>query len=117
MTEKALDPDVIEQLNMLVDEDDPDFLTELFEGYLETTESALKELEEAVSEASPIRVVTTAHTQKGASGNIGAKNMAELFKKLEQMGREESIENATKIITDLEKEFQNVKEEIKAYSN
>lgn len=115
MNNKPLDPTVVEQLQMLADDEDPDFLLDLFDGYIETTETSLSDLKEAISAEDPVRVMKTAHTLKGASSNIGANSMASLFKQLEELGRAETIDGADEIVITLREEFKNVKEDMKNY--
>jgi len=114
MTEPSLDPEVIEQLRELADDDEPDFLQELLQGYLSTTESCLKAIGEALAADDPEQIERAAHAQKGASGNIGADNLAKLFLQLEEVGKQSSVEGAQEIVVRIADEFEQVKQEIKS---
>ncbi len=114
MSEKALDPEVIEQLAMLADEDDPDFLVDLLQGYLETTQNSIEELETALKSSDGVLVAKTAHTQKGASGNVGATNMVTFFSQLEEIGHSDQVGDAEEVIVKIVEEFEHVKHEIEA---
>ena len=107
-----IDPKKIEELKELVDEDDPDFLIELLEDYMTISEENLKAIRYAIQAKDAVTVVKTAHTLKGASSNIGAVNMTELSKRLEHLGREETLEGAIELIDQLEVEFVEVKSEL-----
>ncbi len=107
-----IDPQKIEELKELVDEDDPGFLIELIEDYMDNSEENLKAIRYAIQAKDTVTVVRTAHTLKGASSNIGAVNMTELSKQLEHLGREEILEGALELIDRLDVEFVEVKSEL-----
>jgi len=107
-----IDPKKIEELKELVDEDDPDFLIELLEDYMDNSEENLKAIRYAIQAKDTVTVVRTAHTLKGASSNIGAVNMTELSDQLEHLGRGKTLEGAVELIDQLEVEFVEVKCEL-----
>ncbi len=107
-----IDPQKIEELKELVDKDDPDFLIELIEDYMDNSEENLKAIRYAIQAKDTVTVVRTAHTLKGASSNIGAVNMTELSKRLEHLGTEETLEGAVELIDRLDVEFVEVKSEL-----
>jgi HPt (histidine-containing phosphotransfer) domain-containing protein len=107
-----IDPKKIEELKELVDKDDPDFLIELIEDYMDNSEENLKAIRYAIQAKDTVTVVRTAHTLKGASSNIGAVNMTELSKQLEHLGSEETLEGAVELIDRLDVEFVEVKSEL-----
>lgn len=107
-----IDPKKIEELKELVDEDDPDFLIELLEDYMDNSEENLKAIRYAIQAKDTVTVVTTAHSFKGASSNIGAVNMTELSGQLEHLGRGKTLEGAVELIDQLEGEFVEVKCEL-----
>jgi len=108
-----IDPQKIEELKELVDEDDPDFLIELLEDYMGNSEKNLKAIRYAIQAKDTVTVVRTAHTLKGASSNIGAVNMTDLSEQLEHLGRDNTLEGAVELIEQLEGEFVEVKSELK----
>ncbi len=107
-----IDPQKIEELKELVDEDDPGFLIELIEDYMDNSEENLKAIRYAIQAKDTVTVGRTAHTLKGASSNIGAVNMTELSKQLEHLGTEETLEGAVDLIDRLDVEFVEVKSEL-----
>lgn len=107
-----IDPKKIEELKELVDEDDPDFLIEMLEDYMDNSEENLKAIRYAIQAKDTVTVVRTAHTLKGASSNIGAVNMTELSDQLEHLGRGKTLEGAVELIDQLEGEFVEVKCEL-----
>ncbi len=112
MEKPRIDPQKIEELKELVDDDDPDFLIELLEDYMNNSEENLKVIRYAIQAKDTMTVVRTAHTLKGASSNIGAVNMTELSKQLEHLGTEETLEGAVDLIDRLDVEFVEVKSEL-----
>ncbi|TPV97166.1 MAG: Hpt domain-containing protein [Myxococcales bacterium FL481] len=74
----ALDENTLAALRELADEDDPGFLTDLIDTYLQDSASSLAKLGEALAADGVDRDQTRrlAHTLKGASQNIGAIQMA-----------------------------------------
>ncbi|MCZ6818542.1 MAG: Hpt domain-containing protein [Calditrichaeota bacterium] len=113
METPRIDPEKIEELRMLVDEDDPDFLIELLEEYMNNAEVSLEAIRYAIQGKDTVTVVTIAHTLKGASSSIGAVIMAELSKQLEFLGRQDTLNGAVELIGQLEQEFVEVKHDLK----
>ena len=112
MEKPRIDPQKIEELKELVDDDDPDFFIELLKDYMNNSEENLKAIRYAIQAKDTATVVKTAHILKGASSNIGAVNMTELSKQLEHLGREEILEGAVELIDRLDVELVEVKSEL-----
>ena len=108
----TIDPGKIEELKTLVDKDDPDFLIELLEDYMNDSKENLKAIRYAIQAKDTVTVVKTAHTLRGTSSNIGAVNMTELSDQLEHLGRGKTLEGAVELIDQLEGEFVEVKCEL-----
>ncbi len=107
-----LDPEVIEALRELADEEDPDFLKDLLLEYITSTHCSLEDLSQAINSEDEVTVVKTAHTLKGASGNIGAPRIATLFRQLEELGKKDELSEAAALMSSIADEFQIVKSEI-----
>jgi len=107
-----LDPEVIESLKELIDDDDPDFLTDLLEGFLENAQDNIQKIAEAVDAGEADMVGRLAHTIKGSSRNVGANVLADISFELEIIGKRGSTKDAGHLITDLATEFGRVKTEI-----
>lgn len=56
METPRIDPDKIEELRMLVDEDDPDFLIELLEEYMNNAEVSLEAIRYAIQAKDTVTV-------------------------------------------------------------
>ena len=86
------------------------FFKELMLEFLRYIPKQLQILNEAVKIGDAKLVEREAHTIQGAAGNLGAKNLADSALKLELLGRNGSLENADKLIVELESETKRVEE-------
>ncbi len=108
----VLDANVIENLQSLADETDPDFMIDLLQYYLQFAPKTLTGLEHAHALSDAQQLADLAHTLKGASSNIGAWEMTDLCKALEKHGRNQQLQEAGKLMPLLRQAFGNVKSEI-----
>jgi len=68
-------------------QDDKELLLELLDIFLADYMEKRKTLQEAVDGQDFEQIKGVAHSLKGASGNISAKSMCEIFSSLEEMGK------------------------------
>ena len=108
MSQDSVNKSVIVELRELVDDDDPDFLNDLLRGYAEEIDRSLPELAALIAAAETVKVAKTAHTLKGASSNVGAPQMARLFKELELAANAPDWSAASRLLQELRQEFQEV---------
>lgn len=101
----SIDRDVLEALKELVDEDDPEFVVDLLQEYLVNAQQNIQVIREAAKSKDTVTLAKTAHSLKGASGNIGATKMASLSRRLEELGKSDDAEQAIRVIDELENEF------------
>jgi signal transduction histidine kinase/DNA-binding response OmpR family regulator/HPt (histidine-containing phosphotransfer) domain-containing protein len=83
-------------------------------AYVDDTPQHLQTLRRAISVADPTSVRKVAHSLKSASANVGAQKLAQLCKEMEHLGRADTTEGADVILTDMEQEFQAVRESLTA---
>ncbi|MCD2519189.1 response regulator [Massilia sp. G4R7] len=83
-------------------------------AYMGDTPRHLATLRQAIDGADAGSVRRVAHSLKSASANVGAAHLATLCKELEQLGRAESVTGAGRILTDMEREFQSVRQSLHA---
>ena len=69
-----------------------DEMSELLVIYIESTESDLVKLQQALIEGDAKQVADSAHSIKGASANLGFMDIFSVAKNLEQKARENSLE-------------------------
>ncbi len=72
-----------------------DEMRELLEIFIESSESDIERLQQAVVEGDAKRVADAAHSIKGASANLGFMDIFSVAKNLEQKARENSLEGLT----------------------
>jgi signal transduction histidine kinase/DNA-binding response OmpR family regulator/HPt (histidine-containing phosphotransfer) domain-containing protein len=81
----------------------------VIDAYVGDTPQHLQTLRRAIDADDPASVRKVAHSLKSASANVGAQKLAQLCKEMEHLGRAETTDGATGILTDMEQEFQAVR--------
>jgi HPt (histidine-containing phosphotransfer) domain-containing protein len=109
-----LDDDVLENL---LDLGGAEMLSELSEMFFEDAGSALTELQKAVEGNDAPTVERVAHTLKGGSGNMGAKDMSRICAELEDAGASGDLSRAPALVGQLEEEFGRVRPALEAASD
>ena len=84
---------------------DQELLKDLVFLFIEDAPNHLNALKTAISEASIDNIKHHAHTLKGASANIGARQMQEQAVKLEQAAAEQDLATASTHVTTLHTQF------------
>jgi signal transduction histidine kinase/ActR/RegA family two-component response regulator len=82
--EVIIDPVVLEQLHVLGETTEKDFVGELIEQFARDTEPFLVELCDAFAAEDATAVVRIAHNMKGCSGQLGGRRLASSCGRLEQ---------------------------------
>jgi HPt (histidine-containing phosphotransfer) domain-containing protein len=88
--QEVLDPEVLEELFEIMEED----ALALLQEYLDNAWELLKEIERAVGEGDAGALMLPAHSLKSSSANVGAMQVSVLAKRLELMGREDNMGKA-----------------------
>lgn len=109
----AIDPEAIEQLRFLEDDDQPHVVAELVALFLEHTPPKLAQLAEAIQTGDLALMKRAAHSLKGSAGNVGARGMQEICGKLEHNPPEAHGE-APALLALLEQEYVIVEQALKA---
>ncbi len=86
-------------------QNDKELLLELFDIYIEDYAIKRKSLAEAIAKNDFEQVRNIAHSLKGASGNISAKNLREIFYKLEEMGKKGEIADSASLLSQVDEQF------------
>ena len=110
MSEEAVD------LNEFLErvQDDKELLIELFDIFLEDFVQKRELLNAAVQSQNFDEIGSIAHSVKGASGNISAKPIREIFLDIENMGNNNDISGIDEKLTLLDEKFEALKERITA---
>ncbi len=88
--------------------DDPDFLTELVELYLSDTPPRITRLRNSITQKNVAEIRSEAHSLKGASGNITALKLQEIFSQIEGRAMAGCYEDAANLALKAEIEFEKV---------
>jgi two-component system, sensor histidine kinase and response regulator len=80
---------------------DAELLEEVVQVFLQTIPELLSQLNNAVRSGDAKEIAAAAHSIKGAAANIGAEVVSETARKLELMGKAETIADAAKEIESL----------------
>jgi HPt (histidine-containing phosphotransfer) domain-containing protein len=91
-SDQVLDLEAIANLRSLGDEGDDSFLREILAIYIEDVPLRLADLRTALARADQPFFNRSAHTIKGSSSNVGAREVKVLAEKLEHRSKAEPIE-------------------------
>lgn len=89
--------------------DREDFI-ELSELFVTTTEGDMDKIRRAMSDGNPGDAAAAAHSIKGAAGNLGFEDMAELARKMEFQGKDGDLAGFDGDIGEMERLLQNLKD-------
>ena len=106
---KSVDQAVLDRLRELNEDDEPDIVTELIDLFLRDTPPRLAALKDAIKEGDAQALSQTAHTLKGSSANLGATRLAALNAELEKKASHGSLEEASRLLAQLDNEFERVR--------
>ncbi len=107
--ESVSDNPLSSRLQELVQETDFDFVLELIDIYIKETPAQIETIMKALNVQDSHALTIAAHTLKGSSMNLGAKQLGQLCLKLEELGRSgKSIPIGTSI-KEIENEYEQVK--------
>jgi len=109
----AIDPEAIEQLRFLEDEDQPNVVAELVALFVEHTPPKLAQLAEAIETHDLDALKRAAHSLKGSSANVGAQGMQRVCQQLEH-NPPEAFGQAPELLALLRDEFAIVEPALKA---
>ena len=83
-------------------------------AYVDDTPQHLRTLRQAIAGLDAGNLRKVAHSLKSSSANVGAETLAQMCKDMESLGRADSTEGASGILTDMEHEFQAVRHSLSA---
>jgi len=93
-------------------QDDKELLVELLDIYLGDFDGKRKALIDAVENKDFEQIKSVSHSLKGASGNISAKNLREIFIQFEEMAKAEDLSQAQTVVDNMDKQFGELTEHI-----
>jgi HPt (histidine-containing phosphotransfer) domain-containing protein len=106
---------LLTRLQELEQETDSEFVIELIDIYISETPKQIQAIAAALTTQTFASLMIAAHTLKGSSLNLGAKQLGALCLKLEELGRAgNSIPEGTGMV-EIENEYENVKTTLLAF--
>jgi HPt (histidine-containing phosphotransfer) domain-containing protein len=106
---QVLDPRIMASLRDLQADDEPDFLTEIIDTFLEDGPKRLEAIQEAIDLGDSEQLHRLAHSFKGASSSLGALSFSLMCGQLEAAGRSGSIPEAKQLFSTLRSEYEKVR--------
>lgn len=91
--------------------DSEDFM-ELLELFVTTTETDMEKIRMAVDDENPKDAASAAHSIKGAAGNLGFEDMAEVAKIMEFQGKDGDLTDFEKHLNKLNGMLQAIKDRL-----
>jgi HPt (histidine-containing phosphotransfer) domain-containing protein len=108
-TDNTSDNPLLTRLQELVQETDFEFVIELIDIYLNETPTQIQTMVKALDTQDHHMLTIAAHTLKGSSLNLGAKQLGATCFKLEDLGRSGIPISASINTKEIESEFEQVK--------
>ena len=109
ITDQTLSNPLLHRLQELEQETDFEFVSELIDIYVTEAPKQIQAMTAALIAQTFPTLMITAHTLKGSSLNLGARQLGALCLKLEELGRAgKPIPEGTST-SEIEKEYENVK--------
>ena len=104
--ETTLDRQILDRLRNMQRPGQPDILEKLFGIFQSNSATLMEQLREALATTQDAETVRrAAHSLKSGSANVGAMGLSNLFKKLEEMGREGNIREGAELLEDVELQY------------
>ena len=111
-SEDSFDQDALRKLALDLGDDADEFLHEFVETFVEETTTSLQSLRLAANREDWETLHREAHSLKGSSRYVGALELSRLSAVLEALGAKASGDETTKLIDQLDAEFEKVREDL-----
>lgn len=105
---EVVDPKALEKIAALSPNQSESLIKKITQLFLDTLDDSLIKLDDSAISADNLRKL--AHTLKSSSANVGAYSLAELCKQLEQAVISEMLSLAPKLISEIKRESEQVKD-------
>ncbi|MBD1940234.1 PAS domain S-box protein [Microcoleus sp. FACHB-68] len=113
----AIELKALNELRQMLGEDSAEMLTMVIDSYLADAVDLLQALRRAAEQGNATALNLPAHTLKSTSATLGATVLAQLCKQLETMARTGMMEEAAAIVSQVEAEYERVKQELRENLN
>ncbi len=106
------DPEPLQNLRDMAGPEDAAMVEQVVSEYLKSASANLAKIKEAYSSGNAKLLQDSAHSLKGASGNVGAKTLQKIAAHLESVARSGRLEGGAELISALETEFPGIREKL-----
>jgi HPt (histidine-containing phosphotransfer) domain-containing protein len=93
---------------------DPAFLADLIDAYLDDAVGLLRSMDEAIRDANAGELRRAAHSLKSSSATLGARKLAGVCQEVEQQGRNGLLEGTLERLAEIQAAFGDVERELRA---
>ncbi len=100
----CLDEQVLQDLESLGDEEQPDFLQTVIQQFLEDQPKHITAVETAIEDKDALALRKAAHSLKGSSLNVGAQALASRAMELEKLGAAGTLDGVEPLLVAFQKE-------------
>lgn len=114
MESKTIDTKVLNSIRDLQADGAEDLLTKIIKLFLEDTPGQLEKIKLALENSDIATLRLISHSLKSGSANLGALNLSALFRKMEENARNDSMEGASELFVQIEREFQKAAKSLSA---
>jgi HPt (histidine-containing phosphotransfer) domain-containing protein len=101
--QNVLDMRIIEGLRELGGDDDPGLLVEVIGMFLEDAPTRIREIEQGLSTGDLKLLERAAHSLKSASANVGAMQLSQVCKRIEDIARRSTSDGIAELIPESNK--------------
>lgn len=108
-----LDMTVLDELKDIMEDDFDDLL----DTFMADSEKRLTEFSEIIKQGDAEQIMRAAHSLKGSCGNVAATALASIFKDLEDMGREDKLDQVEDKYQQARSEYLEVKNCLQGLKN
>ena len=109
----VLDPAVVESLRQLTPPGEPDVLQEVLTLFLNEVPKKIEALRAAAAAGDAMVAQRTAHSLKGSSGNIGARALHDVCRRLDDDAKNGDLSGVQTLLDQLNAEYEKVEKEIR----
>jgi two-component system sensor histidine kinase/response regulator len=104
----------LENIRALSEDRGDALVNRVISAYVADTPQHLSTLRHAIDALDALSLRKAAHSLKSSSANVGAETLAQMCKEMEHLGRTETTNGASGILTNMETEFQAVRHSLSA---
>ncbi len=107
-----LDANTLEELQLVMEDE----FAGLLQTFVQDSGQRVATIRRAITWLDPVVLRTAAHTLKGSSSNMGARNLALLCKRIEEMALAGETTACESLLFEIEAEYDGIKAEVAALS-